>query len=49
MAYAEKDIIWLWNLCKEISYKLKKATILYGDNKSVIAIITNVQFHKWAM
>ena len=48
MACAEKDIIWLWNLYKEISYKLKKAMILYGDNKSVIAIITNAQFHKWA-
>ena len=48
MARAEKDIIWLRNLYKEIGYKLKKATILYGNNKSAIAIITNTQFHKQA-
>ena len=48
MARAEKDIIWLWNLYEEIGYKPKKATILYGDNKSVIAIVTNTQFHKRA-
>jgi hypothetical protein len=46
MAHAEKDIIWLLNLYKEIGYEPKKATILYCDNKSAIAIITNTQFHK---
>ena len=48
MVCAEKDIIWLRNLYKEIGYELKKATILYGDNKSMIAIVTNIQFHKRA-
>ena len=48
MVRTKKDIIWLWNLYEEIRYKPKKAMILYGDNKSVIAIVTNAQFHKRA-
>ena len=48
MARAEKVIIWLRNLYKEIGYEPQKATILYGDNKSAIAIVTNAQFHKRA-
>ena len=40
MACAEKYIIWLRNLYKEIGYEPKKAMILYGDNKSAIAIVT---------
>ena len=48
MVRAEKDIIWLRNLYKEIGYEPKTATILYGDNKSAIAIVTNAQFHKRA-
>ena len=48
MACAEKNIIWLRNLYKEIGYERKKAMILYGDNKSTIAIVTNAQFHKRA-
>ena len=48
MARAEKDVIWLRNLYTEIGYKPKDATIFNGDNKSVIAIIMNAQFHKWA-
>ena len=46
MVCAEKDIIWLRNLDKEISYEPKTAMILYGDNRSAIAIVTNAQFHK---
>ena len=48
MARAGKDIIWLRNLYSEIGYKPKNASILYGDNKSAIAIATNAQFHKHA-
>ena len=48
MARAEKDVIWLRNLYTEIGYEPKDATILYGDNKSAIAIVTNAQFHKRA-
>ena len=46
MARAGKEIIWLRNLYTEIGYEPKNATILYGDNKSAIAIATNAQFHK---
>ena len=48
MARAEKDVIWLRNIYTEIGYKPKDTTIFNGDNKSAIAIITNVQFHKRA-
>ena len=37
MVRAERNIIWLRNLYKEISYEPKKAMILY--NKSAIAIV----------
>jgi len=46
MAKAGKEIIWLRNLYTEIGFEPDNATILYGDNKSAIAIGTNAQFHK---
>jgi len=48
MAHAERNIIWLRNLYKEIGHEPKKAMILYGNNKSAIAIVSNTQFHKRA-
>jgi len=46
MAKAGKEIIWLRNLYTEIGFEPKNATILYGNNKSAIAIGTNTQFYK---
>jgi hypothetical protein len=44
-AHAAKEVIWLRQLLLEQKQKIEKATILYMDNLSAIAIAQNPEFH----
>ena len=45
MAEASWSIMWLRNLYHEIGYTQNDPTLLVGDNQSVLAIATNLQYH----
>jgi hypothetical protein len=45
MADSAREIVWLRNLYSEIRYGQNELTKLFGDNQSVIAITTNLQYH----
>ena len=46
MVQATRQVVWLRNLYTKLGYEPTKATTLYADNRSVIAIATDGKFHQ---
>ena len=46
MVQATRQVVWLRNLYTELGYEPTKATTLYADNRSAIAIATDGKFHQ---
>ena len=46
LSKAGREACWLRNLCEELGFPQREATVIWGDNMGAVSMARNPQFHK---
>jgi hypothetical protein len=46
LSKAGREACWLRNLCEELGFPQREATVIWGDNMGAVSMVQNLQFYK---